>query len=247
MSARAPCLAALTVAASLGMAPARPRTTRSAASSSTCSAGRRSRSRADAAGRRTPRRSPRPTVAHKKKKTPAARGRVRPADAHRRLDAAADGEQVRLRARRQPRHFRRRRHGRRSPDQAGHRRVDRARDASGLVRDDYFDWTEGRARPVAQGPPKEAAKDAKPGATPEKPTASPTPKEKIDVVVVMLGINDMQAMRDGSDLCRPAHRALEGALCAAHPGHGRAAARRECAGGLGRPAADAHAKSSTRR
>ncbi len=52
--------------------------------------------------------------------------------------------------------------------------VDKARDASGLVRDDYFDWPK-FANDLASG------------------------KDKIDFVVVMLGINDLQPMRDGAD------------------------------------------------
>lgn len=69
--------------------------------------------------------------------------------------------------------------------------VDRARDASGLVRDDYFDWVKGVRDLVT---PKEPPKDAK-----DKP-AKP---EKIDFVVVMLGINDIQAMKDGKDYVDP--------------------------------------------
>jgi hypothetical protein len=79
--------------------------------------------------------------------------------------------------------------------------IDRARDASGLVRDDYFDWTKA-ARELAptREPPKEPAKDAKDA----KPAASsPAAKEKVDVVVVMLGINDMQAMKDGATYVDP--------------------------------------------
>jgi uncharacterized protein len=52
--------------------------------------------------------------------------------------------------------------------------VDRSRDASGLVRDDYFNWPKS-ARDLVAG------------------------KEKIDFVVVMLGINDDQTLKDGSD------------------------------------------------
>ncbi len=81
--------------------------------------------------------------------------------------------------------------------------IDRARDASGLVRDDYFDWTKAARDLAPREAPKEAAKDAKPGAAPEKPAASPTPKEKIDVAVVMLGINDIQAMKDGATYVDP--------------------------------------------
>jgi hypothetical protein len=56
--------------------------------------------------------------------------------------------------------------------------VDKSRDASGLVRDDYFNW------------PKSAGELA-------------SGKEKIDFVVIMLGINDDQALRDGSDSLDP--------------------------------------------
>jgi hypothetical protein len=56
--------------------------------------------------------------------------------------------------------------------------VDRSRDASGLVRDDYFSWSKTAGELVA-------------GA------------EKIDLVVVMLGINDDQVMRDGLDTLDP--------------------------------------------
>jgi hypothetical protein len=52
--------------------------------------------------------------------------------------------------------------------------ANKTHDASGLVRDDYYDW------------PK-AARDL---------AAS---KEHIDFVVIMVGINDLQPMRDGSD------------------------------------------------
>jgi len=57
--------------------------------------------------------------------------------------------------------------------------IDRARDASGLVRDDYFDWPKAARDLVAPG------KDGK--------TA------KVDFVFVMVGINDLQPMRDGKD------------------------------------------------
>jgi hypothetical protein len=57
--------------------------------------------------------------------------------------------------------------------------VDRARDASGLVRDDYFDWPKAARDLVSPG------KDGK--------TA------KVDFVFVMLGINDFQPLRDGKD------------------------------------------------
>lgn len=52
--------------------------------------------------------------------------------------------------------------------------ANKAREASGLVRDDYFDWPKA-ARDLAAG------------------------KDHIDFVVVMLGINDLQPMRDGSE------------------------------------------------
>jgi len=54
----------------------------------------------------------------------------------------------------------------------------RARDSSGLVRDDYYDW------------PKAAHELA-------------TGKERVDFLVVMLGINDMQSLRDGQDALDP--------------------------------------------
>jgi hypothetical protein len=57
--------------------------------------------------------------------------------------------------------------------------IDRARDASGLVRDDYFDWAKAARDLVAPG------KDGKPA--------------KVDFVFVMLGINDLQPLRDGKD------------------------------------------------
>ncbi len=53
-----------------------------------------------------------------------------------------------------------------------------ARDNSGLTRDDYFDW------------PKTA-----------RALASATPK--VDVVVIMLGINDVQPLKDGADMVDP--------------------------------------------
>ena len=56
--------------------------------------------------------------------------------------------------------------------------VDRSRDASGLVRDDYFSWSKAAADLVAG-------------------------TDKIDLVVVMLGINDDQVMRDGTDTLDP--------------------------------------------
>ena len=56
--------------------------------------------------------------------------------------------------------------------------ADKSRDASGLVRDDYYDW------------PK-AAHDLATG------------KDHIDFVVIMVGINDLQPMRDGADTLDP--------------------------------------------
>ncbi len=55
---------------------------------------------------------------------------------------------------------------------------DAARDLSGLTRDDYYDW------------PK-AARDLA------------ARKQKIDVAVVMIGINDLQPLNDGADLLDP--------------------------------------------
>jgi hypothetical protein len=57
--------------------------------------------------------------------------------------------------------------------------VDRARDASGLVRDDYFDWPKAARELVSPGKEGKAA--------------------KVDFVFVMLGINDFQPLRDGKD------------------------------------------------
>ena len=77
--------------------------------------------------------------------------------------------------------------------------IDRARDASGLVRDDYFDWAKA-ARELAaemEAPAKEPAPKVKDAAPAPKPAA------KVDFVVVMLGINDMQPMRDGKDYADP--------------------------------------------
>ena len=90
--------------------------------------------------------------------------------------------------------------------------IDHARDASGLVRDDYFDWAKAARELVAD---KEAEKE-KTG-KPEKPEKSekPAPKEaakektakpekpRVDFVVVVLGINDMQPLRDGKDYVDP--------------------------------------------
>jgi uncharacterized protein len=56
--------------------------------------------------------------------------------------------------------------------------VDKAREASGLVRDDYFDWR-------------------------KTSTELATGKEKIEFVVVMLGVNDVQPLIDGSETVDP--------------------------------------------
>jgi hypothetical protein len=56
--------------------------------------------------------------------------------------------------------------------------VDKAREASGLVRDDYFDWRK-TSTELAGG------------------------KEKIEFVVVMLGVNDVQPLIDGSETLDP--------------------------------------------
>ncbi len=61
--------------------------------------------------------------------------------------------------------------------------IDRARDASGLVRDDYFDWPRAARDLVAPGKDGKAA--------------------KVDFVFVMLGINDLQLLRDGKDYLDP--------------------------------------------
>jgi len=52
--------------------------------------------------------------------------------------------------------------------------VNKTRDASGLVREDYFDWQKA-ARDIATG------------------------KDRVDFVVIMLGVNDLQPLRDGTD------------------------------------------------
>jgi hypothetical protein len=133
--------------------------------------------------------SPRPTVAHKRKKKPPSEASAPSAPSTPPPTAskfvyvlgdslaisAADGMVEELQAK---------------PDIGV---IDRARDASGLVRDDYFDWPKAAHDLVAV---REPAKDAKPG-------ASPAAKEKVDVVVVMLGINDMQAMKDGAVFVDP--------------------------------------------
>ena len=54
----------------------------------------------------------------------------------------------------------------------------KAKDSSGLVRDDFYDWSKAAAD-LAGGP------------------------DKIDYVVVMIGINDSQPLRDGADVLDP--------------------------------------------
>ncbi|MGD0639622.1 MAG: SGNH family hydrolase, partial [Roseiarcus sp.] len=56
--------------------------------------------------------------------------------------------------------------------------ADKSREASGLVRDDYYDWTK-------------AAHDLATG------------KDHVNFVVMMVGINDLQPMRDGADTLDP--------------------------------------------
>jgi uncharacterized protein len=56
--------------------------------------------------------------------------------------------------------------------------VGRAHDSSGLVRDDYYDWSK-------------VANDLA------------TAKDKLDFVVVIIGINDLQALKDGADTLDP--------------------------------------------
>lgn len=56
--------------------------------------------------------------------------------------------------------------------------ANKAHDASGLVRDDYFDWAKAAADIAAS-------------------------KEKVDYAVILLGINDMQPLRDGADFVEP--------------------------------------------
>jgi uncharacterized protein len=56
--------------------------------------------------------------------------------------------------------------------------VDKAREASGLVRDDYFDWRKTSSE-LATG------------------------KDKIEFVVVMMGVNDVQPLIDGSETLDP--------------------------------------------
>jgi uncharacterized protein len=57
----------------------------------------------------------------------------------------------------------------------------RARDSSGLVRDDFYDWVK-------------AAKDL---------VAEKTDKNHIDFVVIHIGINDIQSIKDGADSLDP--------------------------------------------
>ncbi|MGD0184397.1 MAG: SGNH family hydrolase [Roseiarcus sp.] len=56
--------------------------------------------------------------------------------------------------------------------------ANKSREASGLVRDDYYDWPKA-ARELATG------------------------KDHIDLIVMMVGINDLQPMRDGADTLDP--------------------------------------------
>ena len=93
--------------------------------------------------------------------------------------------------------------------------ADKSREASGLVRDDYYDWPKA-ARDLATG------------------------KDHVDFVVVMLGINDLQPLQRRRRHARSLERSLARALRPTGRGDrgpvpGRAHSRR-----LGRPAADAH-------
>jgi hypothetical protein len=81
--------------------------------------------------------------------------------------------------------------------------VDRARDASGLVRDDYFDWAKAARELVGGNEPAPKDKEAKAKDAKDKPASAAEAKPKIDYVVVMLGINDMQQLRDGKDYVDP--------------------------------------------
>ena len=65
-----------------------------------------------------------------------------------------------------------------------------ARDLSGLTRDDYYDWPKS-ARDLVAGNPK------------------------IDVVVIMIGINDLQPLKDGARHARPAQRQMARSVCTA--------------------------------
>ena len=91
---------------------------------------------------------------------------------------------------------------------------DKTHDASGLVRDDYYDWPKG-ASDLATG------------------------KDHIDFVVMMFGINDLQAMRDGADNARSAERSMEDALRARIEAMLAPFVDRAYPGRLGRHAADA--------
>ena len=187
MSARAP-LAALAVAASLGLASAKAEEGGGIGGFFQHLFGGPQQPAAPAPKPSDASPSPRPSVAHKHKKTPTREASAPtapstpPPTASKfvyvlgdSLDiSAADGMVGDLEAK---------------PDIGV---IDRARDASGLVRDDYFDWSKATRDLVA-------AKDVKPGAAP----ASPAAKEKVDVVVLMLGINDIQAMKDGATFVDP--------------------------------------------
>ncbi len=86
--------------------------------------------------------------------------------------------------------------------------VDRARDASGLARDDYFDWAKAARELVGGSEPAPKDKDAKDKEAKgkdakDKPAPTAETKPKIDYVVVMLGINDIQQVRDGKDYVDP--------------------------------------------
>ena len=85
--------------------------------------------------------------------------------------------------------------------------VVRARDASGLVRDDYFDWAKA-ARDLAAAREAEAKDSETRNAAPKEKDGAPAPakpaaREKVDFVIVVMGINDMQPMRDGKDYVDP--------------------------------------------
>ena len=56
--------------------------------------------------------------------------------------------------------------------------VNKSQEASGLVRDDYYDWPKA-ARELAAG------------------------KDRVDFVVMMIGVNDFQQMRDGAETLEP--------------------------------------------
>ena len=87
--------------------------------------------------------------------------------------------------------------------------VDRARDASGLVRDDYFDWPKA-ARELAAAKEAAGRETAPKEPSPKDPAAKEKPaaekaalRDRPDYVVVMLGINDMQPARDGAAFVDP--------------------------------------------